>query len=88
MNHITPRAAIWVWLFLVVATLGVAWLAEGSAHISATTLVLLLLIAAVKTHLLILYFMEIKWAPIEWKITFGLWVWVVFALILTLWALL
>lgn len=67
------RAAYVVWLALLAATLAGWWLAEhqGAAR---WTVPLLMLIAAVKARAVVLHFMELKAAPLIWRLVFEAWV--------------
>lgn len=85
MNHITPKVAVFVWFFLIIATLTIAWLVDSSEQIGDSTIVLLLFVAAIKSHLLIHYFMEVKWADRSWQLAFGIWVWLVFSVLALFW---
>lgn len=74
-----------VWALLTVVTV-VSWLTArdgGAAHVvNATVTVTVMLIAAVKTYLVIWYFMEVRHAPRWLKATTGSWAIVLFALLL------
>jgi len=74
-----------VWAVLTAVTV-VSWLTArdaGSAHVvNATVTVVVLLIAAVKSQLVIWHFMEVRHAPRWLKLTTGSWVIVLFALLL------
>ena len=87
MTHTTPAQAIRVWLFLVTATLGSAWLAEHHAAAGRWTAVAVMLVAALKGRAVILYFMEMKSAPLVWRTAFEVWIWLSTGLIVTFWAL-
>jgi cytochrome c oxidase subunit IV len=74
-----------VWAVLTAVTLA-SWLtarAGGAAHdVNATVTVVVLLIAAVKTQLVIWHFMEVKDAPSWLKVTTSGWLVALFALLL------
>lgn len=74
-----------VWGLLTAVTI-VSWLTArdgGSAHVlNATVTVVVLLIAAVKTLLVIWHFMEVKRAPRWLQVTTGSWAIILFALLL------
>jgi Prokaryotic Cytochrome C oxidase subunit IV len=75
---------ILVWALLTAVTI-VSWLTAriGSAHqLNATVTVVVLLIAAVKTELVIWHFMEVRRAPMWLKATTGGWLVALFALLL------
>jgi hypothetical protein len=79
----SPLTLVWAALTLVTI---VSWLTArdgGSAHVvNATVTVVVLLIAAVKTVLVIWHFMEVRYAPRWLKVTTGSWVTGLFALLL------
>jgi heme/copper-type cytochrome/quinol oxidase subunit 4 len=66
-ERISPRAMTVVWLALVVITVGSWWLAPahitGTVHENTPITALVLLLAAVKSRLIIRYFMEVRTAP-------------------------
>ncbi len=74
----------YVWAFLTVITIASWWIGRGHGleyRADAAVTVAVLLIAAVKTQLVIRYFMEVRFAPIWLKrTTYGL-VIVIFALL-------
>ena len=74
-----------VWAFLTTVTI-VSWLTArdgGAAHVvNATVTVVVLLIAAVKTQLVIWHFMEVRRAPRWLQVTTGGWLVALFALLL------
>ena len=74
-----------VWALLTVVTVA-SWLIArdgGSAHVvNATVTVTVLLIAAVKTQLVIWHFMEVRHAPSWLKATTMAWLVVLFAALL------
>lgn len=74
-----------VWALLVTVTV-LSWVTArdgGAAHVvDATVTVTVLLLAAVKTSLVIWHFMEVRHAPCWLKATTGSWVVVLFALLL------
>ena len=74
-----------VWAVLAMVTV-VSWLTArdgGAAHVvNPTVTVVVLLIAAVKTQLVIWHFMEVRHAPRWLKMTTGGWTVVLFALLL------
>ena len=74
-----------VWAVLTAVTV-VSWLTArdgGAAHVvNATVTVVVLLIAAVKTQLVIWHFMEVRRAPRWLKVTTGAWAIGLFALLL------
>lgn len=87
MNHVSPRQALGVWLFLVIATLSSGWLAEHHGLAGRWTAAAVMLVAAVKGRAVILYFMELKGAPWAWRLAFESWIWLCAAAIVALWAM-
>ncbi|MGV0714578.1 cytochrome C oxidase subunit IV family protein [Mycolicibacterium sp. XJ662] len=78
-----PPTAVWAVLTAVTVA---SWLTARDGgqphHVSATVTVVVLLIAAVKTQLVIWHFMEVRHAPVWLKITTNGWLVGVFALLL------
>jgi hypothetical protein len=78
-----PLTIVWALLTLVTA---VSWLTArdgGAAHVvNPTVTVVVLLIAAVKSQLVIWHFMEVRCAPLWLRATTTSWVLVLFALLL------
>jgi cytochrome c oxidase subunit IV len=74
-----------VWALLTVVTV-VSWLTArdgGAAHVvNATVTVVVLVIAAVKTQLVVWHFMEVRHSPRWLKVTTGCWLIGLFALLL------
>ena len=74
-----------VWALLTAVTVA-SWLTArdaGAAHlVNATVTVVVLVIAAVKTQLVIWHFMEVRRSPTWLRLTTGSWLVVVFALLL------
>ncbi|MGE2835405.1 cytochrome C oxidase subunit IV family protein [Mycobacterium sp. SMC-4] len=73
-----------VWAVLTVVTLA-SWLTardSGVHHVDATVTAVVLLIAAVKTQLVIWHFMEVRHAPGWLKIVTNGWLVVLFGLLL------
>ncbi|MCV7431397.1 cytochrome C oxidase subunit IV family protein [Mycolicibacterium bacteremicum] len=75
------------WAVLTAVTV-LSWLTArdgGAAHtLNATVTVVVLVIAAVKAHLVIWYFMEVRHAPMWLRLTMSGWVIVLFAALLGL----
>ena len=75
MEHVTSRQAICVWLFLVVASLFTAWVADDGVAFGKWTVVAVLLIALLKARAVILYYMEVRYAPWKLRLAFETWAW-------------
>lgn len=86
MTHLTPRAAVLVWLFLVGATLGSAWLAEHHAFAGHLTGLFVMLVAFFKGRMIMMHFMEMRGAPSSWRLAFDIWGVAATAVIVGLWA--
>lgn len=65
--HTQGRTMTWVWAALVVITVGSWWLAPAhvtdTVHASTPITALVLVLTAVKSRLIIRYFMEVRGAP-------------------------
>ncbi|HKY89572.1 MAG TPA: cytochrome C oxidase subunit IV family protein [Nevskiaceae bacterium] len=79
------RAAGWAWLFLVGASLATLVVVESHATRADVAVGVVMILAAIKARLIVLHFMELKHAPLAWRVAFEGWVVVVAALIAGLW---
>lgn len=86
MSHLSSRTAVWVWVFLVLATLASAWLAEHHGLAGRWTVAVIMLVAAFKARAVIMYFMELKSAPAVWRRLFEAWLWISVLQIVAFWA--
>ncbi|OBK70269.1 cytochrome C oxidase subunit IV family protein [Mycobacterium sp. 1274761.0] len=81
------NSLIYVWALLTAVTV-VSWLTArdggGTHHLNASVTVVVLLIAAVKTQLVIWYFMEVQRAPTWLKATTTAWLIALFGFLLGL----
>ncbi len=78
-----PLTIVWALLTTVTIASWLIVLDGGASHqINTTVTTAVLLIAAVKAHLVIRYFMEVRRAPVWLKATTSGWVIVLFALLL------
>lgn len=74
-----------VWAVLTASTLAAWWIGGGRGgvyHLDAAVTFGVLMIAAVKAHLVIRYFMEVRFAPTWLKHTTNGWVVLLFTLML------
>ena len=86
-SHTTATGAFLVWLFLVLATLCSGLLGEHHGMVGGIAAVAaIMFIAAIKGRAVILHFMEIKGAPLSWRILFEAWIWGICLLIVAIWA--
>lgn len=75
-----------VWLALVLATLGSAWLAEHHAVVGNWTAPAVMLIAALKGRGIVLHFMELNAAPTVWRLAFEVWIGIATTVVIALWS--
>lgn len=87
MTQLSPRSAVFVWSFLVIATLCTAWLAEHHGAAGHWTAAVVMLVAALKGRAIVLYYMELKDAPLAWRLVFEAWLAIATLVILAFWAL-
>ena len=73
MAHVSSRQALWVWLFLVVASLLTAWVADHGVMFGRWTVIAVLVIALLKARAVILYYMEVRCAPRQLRLAFEAW---------------
>ena len=73
MKRPTRATAHLVWLALLAATLCSRWVGEHHAA-GIWTVLLVMLIAAAKARQVALHFMELKAAPLVWRLSFEAWV--------------
>ena len=83
------RRTTWVWAALVVLTVGTGWLAPAAhtAHITVASLpitVLVLVLAVIKSRLIIRYFMEVRTAPRWLQLTTDAWLAALFGAIMVI----
>lgn len=81
MAHVTWRQNVGVWIFLVFASLAAMWLAEQSGWFGSWTIAVVLTVAVFKARAIILYYMEIKFAPPVLRMLFEAWVAACFGII-------
>lgn len=79
------RAAVLTWVFLVIASLATGWLIGGKSLSPTVAVSLILLIAVFKARMIVLHYMELKHAPLSWRLAFEGWVVIAASLILGLW---
>lgn len=82
MGALILKSVPGVWAIMMVATIATAWLAHGEAQGGFNPILVVILIAAFKARLVILHFMQLKTAPLEWRLIFEAWVVAVAAWIL------
>jgi hypothetical protein len=84
-HHTSSKVAVMIWLFLVVASISIGWLADHHGVFAQWTVPIVVLIAAIKARAIILYFMEVKHAPWKLRLIFEVWVVVCACLIVCFW---
>lgn len=62
-----------VWIVLACATLLVGWLADGHAVEPRTAVTIAFLVAAFKARMVLLHYMELRHAPLRWRLLFEAW---------------
>ena len=73
MKDLVRQPATLVWLLLVLAT-GVSWWsARGGAISSGEATAIVMLVAAFKARAVALHFMDLKHAPLVWRLVFEGW---------------
>ena len=81
MEHVTWRQNVSVWVFLVLASLATVWFAENQGLFGGWTVAVVLAVAVFKARAIILYYMEIKFAPATLRFLFEAWVAACFGII-------
>jgi len=66
--------ASFVWVALMLATCASTWWLKSGASTSMAATAAILVIAAVKVRLVMIHFMELKDAPLKWRLFFEAWV--------------
>lgn len=77
------RIAVLAWALLMLASLGTWWVAENHSLDARASLVIIVVVAAIKARAIVLHYMELKHAPLAWRLAFEGWI-LVAALILLL----
>jgi len=85
MSALSNRAALLVWCFLVAATLGSGWIAEHQGAVGAWAGLFVMLVAYAKGRAVMMYYMDLRDAPIAWRLAFELWGVVATGVIVGLW---
>ena len=85
MNVSSRRAAALAWLFLASATLATYLLVERRGSTLEWGISMVMVVSAIKARTIVLHYMELKHAPLAWRLAFELWVAGTAALILGLW---
>ncbi|MBA4286510.1 MAG: hypothetical protein C0434_13375 [Xanthomonadaceae bacterium] len=70
IRHVTTL----VWLFLMLATIATTWWLSKDGFSPRVGTVAIFAIAAFKVRLVLLYFMELRTAPLPWRLIFEAWV--------------
>jgi caa(3)-type oxidase subunit IV len=84
-KHISPRQAVVVWLLLVVASVSIGWLGDHQGVFGQWTVAVVMLVALLKARAIILYYMEVKHAPLRLRLPFEAWALAAFGIILGGW---
>ena len=67
----TPATLVWLALMLI--TCATTWWLSKDAVSAVTGTVLIILLAAFKTRLVLIHFMELGHAPRRWRLLFEIW---------------
>jgi hypothetical protein len=79
------RVSVAVWFFLVLATVVTGWMPSHHVFDGRWAVVALLAVAAIKVRMIVLHYMELKHAPLPWRLFFEGWVLVVTLMLIALW---
>ncbi|WP_022974918.1 cytochrome C oxidase subunit IV family protein [Nevskia ramosa] len=71
------KPATLVWLFLMAATCVTTWGLSKDQFTASVATLSIILIAAIKVRLVLLHFMELRHAPLPWRLLLEAWVLVV-----------
>lgn len=71
------KPATLVWLFLMAATCVTTWGLSKDQFTASVATLSIILIAAIKIRLVLLHFMELRHAPLPWRLLLEAWVLVV-----------
>ena len=74
MRGLVRQPVTLVWALLVLATAVSWWSASGGAIASGEATAIVMLVAAVKARAVIRQFMDLKRAPLAWRLVFEGWV--------------
>jgi len=74
MRSLVVQPVTFIWVALVLATSFAWWSANGGVVPSVEATAIVVIVAAVKARLVILYFMDLKAAPRSWRLLFEAWV--------------
>jgi hypothetical protein len=77
--------AVLAWMFLACATLSTWLLVEGRGATLEWGISMVMVVSAIKARTIVLHYMELKHAPLAWRLAFELWAAGTAALILGLW---
>ena len=79
------RVALLAWMFLACATLATYLLVEGRGSTLEWGISTVMVVSAIKALTIVLHYMELKHAPLGWRLAFELWVAGAACMILGLW---
>ena len=68
------KPASLVWLFLMTATCITTWGLSKDQFTASVATLAIILIAAIKIRLVLLHFMELRHAPLPWRLLMEAWV--------------
>ena len=76
------KPATVIWVALMLATCASTWWLSKDLVLPTVATVAIVLIAAVKIRLVLMHFMELRSAPLAWRLVFEIWLLVITGLIL------
>lgn len=85
LKHTTPKQAVIVWIILVILSIGIGWLGEHHAAFGDWTIPIVMVVALIKARAIIMYYMEVKIAPLKLRVPFEVWVFISFGIISVGW---
>lgn len=68
------KPATLIWAALMLATVASTWWLAKDFVVPTAATVAIVVIAAVKIRLVLLHFMELRTAPLAWRLVFEVWV--------------
>lgn len=72
-EHISPKSAFIVWIFLIVASLGTTWIGDHQDAFRTWGVLIVLLVSAIKARVVIRQYMEVRSSAWLLKFCYDLW---------------
>lgn len=83
--EMNSKAPVIVWLILVAASLSTTWIGDHNLSFAQWGTVIVMLVAAIKTRLILTYYMEINTTPLALRLVYDAWIVLTTAAILYFW---